>query len=155
MNKRSDKVGDATKHIDITFGTGSLICHDILPESGTDTSRVGALNLLQNPLVLRYTLQGFILRHDCCVSALTAASAEGLHVSVSSGLCGTNHSCDDSSVGSPFPQSSTTLTVVTVTVVSAEPYPSTTGWGGLSESIFDDIIDHNSILIYIHTLFIF
>lgn len=100
----SDKVGDATKHIDIMFGKGSLICHNSLPESGTDTSRVGALNLLQNPLVLRYTLQGFILRHDCCVSALTEATAEGLHVSVSSSLWGTHHSCDDFSVGTLFSQ---------------------------------------------------
>lgn len=49
----------------------------LLPKSGSNTSRVGALNFLQNPLVLRYTLHGFIFRHDCCVyyTAITAATA--------------------------------------------------------------------------------
>lgn len=62
--------------INIKIGTFALFVRNVVfsPKRGTDTSRVGAFNFLQNPLVLRYTLQGTSVRHDCCV-CIVAASA--------------------------------------------------------------------------------
>lgn len=47
---------------------------EFLPKSGTDTSRVGALYFLQNPLVLRCVLYRLIFRHDCCVYPMALAT---------------------------------------------------------------------------------
>lgn len=44
--QRSDNVGAAAKHKDVMIGKGFLRSCTSLPESGTDTGRVGALNFL-------------------------------------------------------------------------------------------------------------
>ena len=44
--QRSDNVGAAAKHTDVMISKGFLRSYTSLPESGTDTGRVGALNFL-------------------------------------------------------------------------------------------------------------
>lgn len=59
-----------------------------LPEGGADTSRVGALDFLQNPLVLRCVLHRLIFRHDCCVYSMALTTPAHTHTAVGSGLPG-------------------------------------------------------------------